>query len=114
MRDMKFFAILDDDQNEDIHVTGIHDDSGYRRVREALSAQYNLGNNEPNIQIYSADVRGDRSPTMHHYRHNRKPLDDGAKEVLKHVHRLWGFHVHLHSMQGDEIMQSFHCPDKSK
>ncbi len=114
MRDLKLFSILDDDENKDIEVTGIHDDSGYKRVRESLSAQYNLGNKEPNIQVFSADIRGDRSLTMHHYRHNRKPLDDNANEVLKHVHRLWGFDVHLHSLQDDKIMQSFHCPIRDK
>jgi len=113
MREMKFFSILDDDANEDIHVTGIHDESGYRAVRESLSAQYNLGNNEPNIQVYSADVRGDRSLTMHHYRHNRKPLDEkSANEVLKHVHRLWGFDVRIHSLEDGEIKQTFSCPKK--
>ncbi len=117
IRDLKLFAILDDDKHEDIEVTCIHDEFGYRAVRELLSAQYNLGNNEPNIQIFSADIRGDRSLTLHHYRHNNKPLDDSAEEVLKHVHRLWGFDVHLHSMSGDEVKQSFHCPplpDKTK
>ena len=83
---------------------------GYRAVREALAAQYNLGNNEPNIQVFNADVRGDRSLTLHHYRFNRKPLDASAEEVLKHIHRLWGFDVHLHSMEDDRIKQSFRCP----
>ncbi|WP_370981239.1 SpoVR family protein [Agaribacterium sp. ZY112] len=112
MRDLKLFSIIDDDANSDIEVNAIHDDPGYQQVREALSAQYNLGNNEPNIQVYSADVRGDRSLTLHHYRHNRKPLDDGANEVLKHVHRLWGFDVHLHSLEGDQLRQEFHCPEQ--
>lgn len=110
IRDLKLFAILDDDRNEDIAVSDIHDEIGYRNVRELLAAQYNLGNNEPNIQVYSADIRGDRSLTVHHFRHNRKPLDDSANEVLKHIHRLWGFDVHLHSMEDDDIKQSFHCP----
>ncbi|PCK09800.1 MAG: SpoVR family protein [Alteromonadaceae bacterium] len=113
MRDLKLFNILDDDDNSDIVVTAIHDESGYHELREHLSAQYNLGNNEPNIQVYSVDVRGDRSLTLHHYRHNRKPLKDGdTDEVLKHVHRLWGFDVHLHSMEGDKAEQSFTCPAK--
>ena len=114
IRDLKLFAILDDDTEEDIEVNAIHDEMGYRRVREALSAQYNLGNNEPNIQVFNADIRGDRSLTLHHYRHNRKPLDESAEEVLKHVHRLWGFDVHLHSMEDDKVEQSFHCPAQPK
>ena len=103
---------MDDDQNQTIDVAAIHDDSGYRIVREALSAQYNLSNREPNIQVYSVDVRGDRSLTLHHTRHNRMPLaSKNAEEVLRHIHRLWGFDVHLYSMEGSNFKQAFHCPD---
>jgi stage V sporulation protein R len=112
MRDLKLFCILDDDHNPTIDVTAIHDDDGYKAVRESLSAQYNLGNREPNIQIFEVDVRGDRSITLHHQQFNRQPLDEGsAQEVLKHIHRLWGFDVHLHSLRDNEIVESFHCPD---
>ncbi|MFT7561795.1 MAG: stage V sporulation protein R [Flavobacteriales bacterium] len=110
MRELKLFAIVDDDKKGDIEVNAIHDEIGYQQVRELLSAQYNLGNNEPNIQVYSVDVRGDRSLTLHHYRYQRKPLDDSAQEVLKHVHRLWGFDVHLHSLEDEQVMQRFQCP----
>ncbi|MFO1368145.1 MAG: SpoVR family protein [Marinagarivorans sp.] len=109
MRDLKLFCILDDDRNSTIDVTAIHNDSGYKAVREALSAQYNLGNREPNIQVYSVDVRGDRSLTLQHIQHNRQPLDASAQEVLKHIHRLWGFDVRLDSMCDGEIAQSFRC-----
>lgn len=110
MRDLKLFCILDDDDNPTIDVSAIHDDSGYRKVREALSAQYNLGNREPNIQIYEVDVRGDRSITLHHQMFNRQPMGDSTQEVLKHIHRLWGFDVHLHSVYDDKIVESYHCP----
>lgn len=112
MRDMKLFCILDDDENPTIDVTAIHDDAGYRQVREALSSQYNLGNREPNIQIYEVNVRGDRSITLHHQQFNRQPLGESTQEVLKHIHRLWGFDVHLHSLRDDQIVESFHCPPK--
>lgn len=111
MRELKLFTILDDDVNEDIEVMAIHDEFGYKRVREALAAQYNIGNRDPNIQVFSVDKRGDRSLTLHHTRFNRKPLDEeSSQEVLKHIHRLWGFDVHLHSLEGDDIKQSFTCP----
>jgi stage V sporulation protein R len=111
MRDLKLFCILDDDHNPTIDVTAIHDEEGYRAVREALSSQYNLGNREPNIQIFEVDVRGDRSITLHHQQFNRQPLDPSStQEVLKHIHRLWGFDVHLHSLSDNEIVESFHCP----
>ena len=111
MRDLRLFSIVDDDTQKDIEVNAIHDDSGYRLVRESLAAQYNLGNREPNIQVVNVNVRGDRALTLHHTRFNRLPLDEESSgEVLKHIHRLWGFDVHLHSVQGDEIKQSFSCP----
>jgi stage V sporulation protein R len=114
MRDLKLFCILDDDENPTIEVTAIHDDEGYRALREALSAQYNLGNREPNIQIYEVDVRGDRSITLHHQQFNRQPLEpNSAQEVLKHIHRLWGFDVHLHSLCDNEVVESFHCPERT-
>jgi len=31
--------------------------------------------------------------------------------VMRHLHRLWGFDVHLHSLNGDEITASYHCPE---
>ncbi|ACS93581.1 SpoVR [Teredinibacter turnerae T7901] len=111
MRDLRLFSILDDEDNPDIEVTAIHDDFGYQELREALSAQYNLGDREPNIQVYNVDIRGDRSLTLHHYRFDRKPLEEKtANEVLKHIHRLWGFPVNLYSMEDNRIKQEFHCP----
>jgi stage V sporulation protein R len=112
MRDLKLFCIIDDDKSQDIEVNAIHDEHGYQQVREELAGMYNLGNREPNIQVYSVDIRGDRSLTLQHVQHNRKPLGSSTDEVLKHVHRLWGFDVHLHSMQDDEITASYHCPPK--
>ena len=61
-------------------------------------SQYDLGSREPDIQVLSVDLRGDRSLTLRHTRHNNRPLHDGAQEVLKHVARLWGFGVNLESV----------------
>lgn len=99
IRDFKLFSIYDDDQQKYIEINAIHDDTGYRKIREALSAQYNLSNLEPNIQVYDVDVRGDRSLTLQYVPHNRIPLDDSHHEVLKHLHRLWGFEVRLEEVK---------------
>ena len=111
MRDLKLFCIDDDDKKREIEITAIHDESGYQTVREALSRHYNLSMREPNIQIHSVEVRGDRSLTLHHIQHERKPLGEETQEVLKHLHRLWGFDVHLYSMQDDEVSADYHCPE---
>ncbi len=92
----------------------IHDNSGYRKIREKLAAQYNLSNLEPNIQVYSVDVRGDRSLTLQYVPHDRIPLDEGHDEVLKHLYRLWGFEVVLEEVKESgrrEILGT--CPPRT-
>jgi stage V sporulation protein R len=97
MRDFRLFAITDDEKQNEYEVSAIHDEAGYRRVREALSHQYDLGSREPNIQVWNVNLRGDRSLTLRHFQHNDRPLHDSGQEVMKHVARLWGFGVHLES-----------------
>jgi stage V sporulation protein R len=108
MRELRLFAITDDENEDELEVSAIHDDGGYRRVREALARQYDLGAREPNIQVWSVNVRGDRSLTLRHVQHNNRPLADSAQEVLKHVSRLWGFGVQLESVDADgDVTQSW-------
>ena len=110
IRDLKLFCVLDDDDNAEIEISAIHDEDGYRKVREQLAGQYNLGNREPNIQIIDIDMRGDRAMYLQHTQHNRRPLDDNTDEVLKHLHQLWGFDVHLKSVQDGKVTATYHCP----
>ena len=108
MRDFRFFAVFVDDRESKLKVSAIHDESGYRRVREMLSEQYNLGNREPYIQVWNVDLRGDRSLTIRHHQHQRRPLGPSTDEVMKHLARLWGFTVRLETIQPDgsiELMQ---------
>jgi stage V sporulation protein R len=111
IRDFKLFAVLDDDLEDELEIAAIHNDQGYRYVRQALSDQHNLGSREPNIQIYNVDHRGDRSLTLRHTRYLRKPLAETSTEVLRHLHRLWGFTVRLEAVHEDgrvELMAE--CP----
>jgi spore cortex formation protein SpoVR/YcgB (stage V sporulation) len=110
IRDLKLFCVLDDDKDPDIQITAIHDDEGYRAVREQLAGQYNLGNREPNVQVIDIDMRGDRAMYLQHIQHNRRPLDRNTDDVMKHLHRLWGFDVHLQSIQDGRVTASYHCP----
>ena len=95
MRVFRLFAILDDDKDAKLKVSAIHDEAGYRRVREILSDNYNLGSREPNLQVWNVDLRGDRSLTLRHQAYLRRPLAGDTEEVLKHVARLWGFAARL-------------------
>ncbi|HOW49795.1 MAG TPA: SpoVR family protein, partial [Rubrivivax sp.] len=111
MREMRLFAIVDDEHEDALEVSAIHDESGYRRVREALARQYDLGSREPNIQVWNVNLRGDRSLTLRHFRHNGRPLNEAAQEVLKHVARLWGFGVQLESVDAaGDVKKRYQTP----
>jgi stage V sporulation protein R len=97
MRDFRLFAITDDERASELEVSAIHDEAGYRDLRQSLAHQYDLGSREPNIQVWNVNLRGDRSLTLRHFQHKNRPLDESAQEVLRHVARLWGFGVHLES-----------------
>ncbi|NMG63409.1 SpoVR family protein [Azoarcus indigens] len=108
MRDFRMFAVLDDDREDKLKVSAIHDDSGFRRVREVLSEHYNLGSREPNIQVWNVDLRGDRSLTLRLQEYRRRPLGDSTEEVMKHIARLWGFTVRLEAVDEDGDVDLIH------
>jgi stage V sporulation protein R len=103
MRDMHLFAINDDEKEDELEVAAIHDDAGYRRVRQSLSQQYDLGTREHNIQVWNVNLRGDRTLTLRHNQYQDRPLSDSTLEVLKHAARLWGFGVSLESVNNEGV-----------
>ncbi|MEW9798174.1 SpoVR family protein [Alteromonas sp. CYL-A6] len=114
IRDFRLFAVDDDSDNPYVSVSAIHDEQGYRRIRETLSAQYNLSNLEPNIQVYNVDVRGDRALTLRYIPHNDIPLAESKDDVMKHLQRLWKFDVRLEQQQGETVELIAECrrPEK--
>ncbi len=96
MRQFRMFALNDDSKESHINVAAIHDDSGFRRVRETLAGMYDLGSHEPNIQVMSADLEGDRKLVLRHEAHHGRALEAKTREaVLGHLHFLWGHEVDL-------------------
>ena len=116
MREMRLFTIEDDDSNPFLEVGAIHNDEGYRVLREKLAAQYNIGNLEPNLQVFDVDIRGDRSMTLRHFMHNRRPLDKkSTHEIINHIRNLWGFDVKLESWEGEKAVETYpQVPDTHK
>ncbi|UTW46317.1 SpoVR family protein [bacterium SCSIO 12696] len=112
IRDLKLFTIVDDDQQDHLEVGAIHDEQGYKQIRQDLAASYNLGNIEPNIQISEVDVRGDRSLTLQHCQYNNRPLGDTTESVMRYLHQLWKFDIKLESIVDDEVVQTLHYPPR--
>jgi stage V sporulation protein R len=101
MREFRFFAVLDDDARDKLKIDAIHDERGYRELRQLLSDQYNLGSREPNIQVWNVDFAGDRSLTLRLFAYQRRPLHESYEAVLDHLASLWGFTVRLERQDAD-------------
>ena len=103
IRDFRLFAMRDEEDSSEYEVMAIHNEAGYRRVRETLAHMYDLGQLEPNIQVTGANLTGDRTLWLRHIRHKAMPLDAKTEaQVLAHVRRLWGYEVELEAVDEAE------------
>ncbi|MCH1931840.1 SpoVR family protein [Shewanella sp. A25] len=115
IRQFKLFGIHDDEKRNYLSVSAIHDELGYQDIRTLLSQQYNLSNLEPNIQVHNVEINGDRSLTLRYIPSNDIPLANTYKEVLKHLHRLWGFSVSIEQLNSDGTVSILGaCPEAAK
>ena len=111
IRELHLFSVVDDDASPELEVSAIHDEHGYRYLRQLLAEQHNLGLQQPCVQVQRIDRRGDRSLTLSHTRHQRRPLSDDADEVLRHIASLWGFTVRLEELDANQkILNTRECP----
>jgi stage V sporulation protein R len=115
IRELKLFQILDDDERQSYLVRAIHDERGYGLIREALSKEYQLRAQDPNIQVYSVDMEGNRTLTLQYLQHQRIPLAETVHEVLKHLYLLWKFPVRLDIIdEQGETVKTYLCPEDHK
>jgi spore cortex formation protein SpoVR/YcgB (stage V sporulation) len=106
MRKMRLFKLADRQAEQTYRVDAIHDERGYRELRRALARQYDPGLREPNIQVTSADLAGDRRLVLTHNLNNDVPLAErDALAVLAYVKDLWGFEVELRGLGPDEAQR---------
>lgn len=110
IRELRLFAIADHEAEDALEVCAIHDEQGYRRLRQLLARQYDRDALLPDIQVVNYDRDGGRSLTLRHRRHRGRPLGKEAPEVLAHVARLWGFTVRLEAVNEDgHVIEEIAC-----
>jgi spore cortex formation protein SpoVR/YcgB (stage V sporulation) len=102
IRDFRLFSLFDKADDATYKVSAIHNEGGYRSVRSALARQFDVGIADPNIQVVSADLKGNRTLFLQHRMYRGIPLHNATKElVLAHIERLWGHDVVLEEVAGD-------------
>jgi spore cortex formation protein SpoVR/YcgB (stage V sporulation) len=96
IRHFGLFHVVDDADEPHLRVDAIHDERGYRKVRQQLARQYDVAWNTTDIQVMDVDLAGDRKLILHHNAMNRILLDEkDARQVLQHLADLWGYDVVL-------------------
>jgi stage V sporulation protein R len=95
MRKMKFFD-LQDDGKSDLTVRAIHNERGYRTVRTKLADQYDVVQNDPEIEVVDVDLDGDRRLMLQHRVYSGILVNEpDTKQVMRHLANLWGYEVTL-------------------
>ena len=96
MRDFRMFHLRDESENSNVRVEAIHDAQGYKQVRRMLARQYDVGQQDPDIQVTDADLAGSRRLVLTHFVRDGILLDkEECDRTLMHVARLWGYRVRL-------------------
>jgi stage V sporulation protein R len=114
IRQFKLFQINDDSSKPSLRVEAIHDELGYRKLRSALSKQYDLSRREPDIQVVDADLTGDRQLVLAHYVHEGVLLEEkSCRSVLRHSALLWGYAVKLLEIDyaTDKVLKTYETGD---
>lgn len=96
VRDFKLFNLNSDQSDMFYHVTRVHDDEDFKKLREKLSDQYDPNSSLPHIEVTDVDWKGDRALKLTHYTHKGRLLEyTTAKKTMMYVHDLWGFTVEI-------------------
>jgi spore cortex formation protein SpoVR/YcgB (stage V sporulation) len=96
IRKWGLFALHDDTSRPQCTVTAIHDEQGYKAVRQSLARSYDLMITEPDIQAVDVDLGGDRLLHLQHAARDGVPLrEQSGDAVLRYVQFLWGYDVQL-------------------
>jgi len=117
IRQFRLFQIADDSSKPSLRVDAIHDELGYRRIRSALSQQYDLSRREPDIQVVDVDLTGDRCLVLAHYVHDGVLLEEKTcRSVLRYAAQLWGYAVKLLEIEAatDKTLKTYETGPEGK
>jgi stage V sporulation protein R len=101
IRDMRMFAIHmtnpeDDSEEIPATVSEIHDDVGYKNIRNLLAQSMERINFVPQIAVVGAAMEGDRTLTLQYIPYKGRTLEmDDADMVTDHIDNLWGYPVEI-------------------
>ncbi|MGF1649573.1 MAG: SpoVR family protein [Hyphomicrobiaceae bacterium] len=102
IRELRLFQLHERSDSPFMQVKAIHNENGYREVRQKLSLQYDASARDPDIQVVSADLSGTRRLNLFHRVRDGVLLNKTeCDRTLLHVAHLWGYRVKLFEVNAD-------------
>jgi stage V sporulation protein R len=96
IRDFHLFAVTNDSSASAVRVDAIHNERGYRNVRQRLARHYDTTSDDPSLEVTDADLSGARRLVVTHRVRKGILLDkEEADRTLLHLAQLWGYRVRL-------------------
>lgn len=112
MRKWRMFELHTKQDDDDYMVSNIHNKRGYKNIRNSLADMHEINNLVPDIQVWNADLKGDRVLMLRHNAYKGKILDKDVVKVLEYIKRLWGYQVVLETWDDDVKIDSYETTKK--
>lgn len=109
MRDLKLFIVTDDAKEENLEISDIHDDEGYKVLRRKLADSYNFLNRIPDMYIEGWDAKRTRKLYVCFKEKDKVELqlNDVTGTVLELIKSVWGFPVVFKVYKEDGTVDEF-------
>lgn len=107
IRKWRLFELHTKHDDDDYKVNNIHNKLGYKNIRNSLADMHEINNVTPDIQVWHADLKGDRVLRLRHTAYKGKMLDKDVIKVLEYIKRLWGYKVVLETWDNEILVDSF-------
>jgi len=96
IRDMRLFTIADYENEDEYEISAIHNEKGYRKIREDLSNQYKRSRFVPDIQVTKVDrFSNQKLHLLHQITQDKRLEPKDAENTLEYIRYLWEFPVEL-------------------
>ncbi|ASY56120.1 MULTISPECIES: SpoVR family protein [Sinorhizobium] len=110
IRKFRLFLLSDEADEKYCEVASIHNERGYEAIRAALARSYDIGANQPDIQVMDVDLLGDRHLRLQHNVKNGILLEESSRDAtLRHVRHLWGYEVSLAGVEAETGETLYEC-----
>ena len=110
MRELRLFMLADEENDRSRYtVRAIHNEAGYRKLRQNLAAQYRPEAHTPPLAVTRFSADSDRALLVQHRVERGRLLDSrSAEEILQCVRELWQFDVVIEEVDHDDKRLKIH------